>query len=452
MTNQKNRDNSFIANEHEETSKLARASNLRKVFDAHSRFAALGFAQFAMACPLCGDRCTCSATGNPFAGEHTAVLIDPDSNGTSDYTEKQFASSLEARSTAPASISRPNLITHVPVAQAAIATAPADPTFYRRTANGPDEVNEDAWRNEISQRVQAHRARRRRRFDPEASLSLGFEAGVDTEVDAEVAVEASVPAPERTTAPRMYRRIALEMEAQAARAKREASEAEAAAAAETNVIEFPRIAQTEDLFAAYELAEPMMDSPRILDVPEEAMPALAANDAASSLSSLRLDEGEAEDKDVPEWIRNYRDEYDEADLELPLQVAPMRPRVVSAIIDTALVLTATAVFCVIVLSITKFMPLGKAAVLSAICLSATLWLTYHLAFLVFSGTTPGMQVAQLELCSFEGCYPLRRTRGARAWAMGVSCMSLGMGFAWALVDEDGLGWHDRITRTYLRQS
>jgi hypothetical protein len=29
---------------------------------------------------------------------------------------------------------------------------------------------------------------------------------------------------------------------------------------------------------------------------------------------------------------------------------------------------------------------------------------------------------------------------------------MGLGFAWALVDEDCLGWHDRITRTYLRRS
>jgi len=34
----------------------------------------------------------------------------------------------------------------------------------------------------------------------------------------------------------------------------------------------------------------------------------------------------------------------------------------------------------------------------------------------------------------------------------LSCISLGLGFAWAALDEDCLGWHDRITRTYLRQS
>jgi uncharacterized RDD family membrane protein YckC len=287
--------------------------------------------------------------------------------------------------------------------------------------------------------------------------------GFDPEADTADAVSADA-APE-PVAPRMYRRIALEMQAAEARrdaARREEATREAELSAEatpvqvvdelpeTNIIEFPRpAAQTDDLFA-YELAEPMVESPRILDVPDE--PAISAPQPAGySLSSICLD-NDGEDKEIPDWIRNYRDEYDDAGLELPLQVAPLRPRFVSAVIDSALVLTATALFCVIVLSITKYMPQGKPALLIAIVLSATFWLAYHYAFLVFSGLTPGMQVAQLELCSFEGCYPLRKTRGARAFAMGVSCMSLGMGFAWAAVDEDRLGWHDRITRTYLRYS
>lgn len=391
-----------------------------------------------MACPLCGDRCTCSATGNDLAGEHTAVLIDPDSNFSSELTEQQFASSLVPSGPA----SRPS---YARVAVAQTATATADPAFYRPQTSDPDS----AWRDEIVQRVQAHKARRRRRFDPDASLSLGFEQDEPRAVDPGATVIAEPPALETAEAapdvsraalaPRMYRRIALEMERETVAASD--------AAAETNVIEFPRPV-TADLFE--ELAEPMVETPRILDVPEEPVAQGPAAEAYSTLSSIRLDEDE--EKEVPEWIRNYRDEYDEAELEMPLQAAPLRARFLAAVIDTALVLTATALFCVIVLSITKFLPQGKAAGLTAIVLSATFWLAYHYAFLVFSGLTPGMQVAQLELSSFEGCYPLRRTRGARAWAMGISCMSLGMGFAWAMVDEDSLGWHDRITCTYLRQS
>jgi uncharacterized RDD family membrane protein YckC len=120
--------------------------------------------------------------------------------------------------------------------------------------------------------------------------------------------------------------------------------------------------------------------------------------------------------------------------------------------DAVLVLTAAAVFSMIVLSVAKFVPQGKSALAVALLLPATLWAAYHYIFLVFGGITPGMLMAQLELSSFEGCVPLRRTRASRALAMVLSCVSLGLGFAWAMVDEDSLGWHDRITRTYLRQS
>ena len=37
----------------------------------------------------------------------------------------------------------------------------------------------------------------------------------------------------------------------------------------------------------------------------------------------------------------------------------------------------------------------------------------------------------------------------RVLGLALSCASLGLGFFWALIDEDRLGWHDRITRSCL---
>jgi len=31
----------------------------------------------------------------------------------------------------------------------------------------------------------------------------------------------------------------------------------------------------------------------------------------------------------------------------------------------------------------------------------------------------------------------------------LSAISLGMGYAWLFLDEDGLCWHERVTKTYL---
>jgi uncharacterized RDD family membrane protein YckC len=323
------------------------------------------------------------------------------------------------------------------------------------------------WRDEVASRVQAHRARRKRRFDPEASLSLGFDTAVMDEaepaaslssttcvlteveeaemgervheIDFESVEEAEEPqfSPEieaesqpQPEAPRMYERIAMRSSAKAA-PKFDESDSD-------NLIEFPRAATVMNLFAE-ELAE-SITQPRILDVPEPMVEA-----APPPLATIRLDE----DQELPDWVRDYEEE---SSLELPLQVAPLAPRVLSSIMDGVLVLTAAALFSMIVLSVAKFVPQGKEAMAAAVFLPASLWAIYHYIFLVFAGITPGMMMAQLELSSFEGCVPLRKTRASRAWAMMLCCVSLGLGFAWAMVDEDNLGWHDRMTRTYLRQS
>jgi len=41
-------------------------------------------------------------------------------------------------------------------------------------------------------------------------------------------------------------------------------------------------------------------------------------------------------------------------------------------------------------------------------------------------------------------------RQCRAAASALSGFSLGLGYFWALVDEDRVGWHDRISRTHVR--
>ena len=234
------------------------------------------------------------------------------------------------------------------------------------------------------------------------------------------------PAP----SPNIYERMA----AKAAESRRGAIDR---ADSDGNIIEFPRAATVQTSFLE-ELAEPI--TPRILDVPE----AMPEPGTPPPLATIRLDD------EVPDWVKNYEDEQEE--LALPLQVAPMGPRVMSAVMDGVLVLTASALFGLIVLSVAKFVPQGRTALAIALMLPGMLWAVYHYIFLVFGGITPGMMMAQLELSSFEGCVPLRRTRAARALALLLSCVSLGLGFAWAMLDEDNLGWHDRITRTYLRQS
>ena len=69
--------------------------------------------------------------------------------------------------------------------------------------------------------------------------------------------------------------------------------------------------------------------------------------------------------------------------------------------------------------------------------------------MVYSGSTPGLRLAKLELARFDGNPASRRLRRWRVLASFLSAVSLGMGYAWVFLDEDALCWHDRITHTYL---
>ena len=75
---------------------------------------------------------------------------------------------------------------------------------------------------------------------------------------------------------------------------------------------------------------------------------------------------------------------------------------------------------------------------------------YLLLSLSLTGQTAGMRYARIALCTFGDDNPTRSAMRRRLFSMGLSAVSLGLGFAWALLDDEKLGWHDRISRMYQR--
>lgn len=390
-----------------------------------------------MVCSLCGEHCTCSFAGRESSGSHTAVLIDPDQYDTS---EQQFAASLETLQAASE-----------PLPARAYARVMLQSTAPALSQPDVQLGLQKDWRNEVSTRVKAHRARRGYE-DESLPLSFGDEpayvaepVATVTEVDldepqvieeeplgdvlAEMsAAEARVQQPQTPLAEPAI----TEPVTRTAKVRRPRSEGV--------LIEFPK---SQSLFE-HELAEPVASVPRIL----EAEPVIeeASVPVSQPLATITLDE------EATNWQRAYLEPYPDSDIELPLQVAPLAPRMMCLLVDGVLVLAAAAIFAFVVITMTHYMPQGKAALGAALALPAVFWAAYQFLFMTFCGTTPGMQLSQLEICDFEGYFPAKRTRQARAAALLLSCVSCGMGFAWSLVDEDSLGWHDRITRTYLRLS
>jgi uncharacterized RDD family membrane protein YckC len=75
---------------------------------------------------------------------------------------------------------------------------------------------------------------------------------------------------------------------------------------------------------------------------------------------------------------------------------------------------------------------------------------YQWLFFTYAESTPGMRCSKIALCTFNDDNPGRKVLQHRVGALFLAALPLGLGFLWALLDDDRLGWHDRMTRTYQR--
>ena len=130
-------------------------------------------------------------------------------------------------------------------------------------------------------------------------------------------------------------------------------------------------------------------------------------------------------------------------------IASLDERRIAALVDTACLLFAYGGF------VALFGSLGgqfTASKLSAAVYAATIaivYLQYFALFTIFGGTTPGMMFRGLQVTSFTGDPPTPRQMLLRSLGYVLSGGTFFLGFLWAWWDEDGLTWHDRLSRTYL---
>ncbi len=137
-------------------------------------------------------------------------------------------------------------------------------------------------------------------------------------------------------------------------------------------------------------------------------------------------------------------------LELPLQTASLEDRLMAGLVDGALIVGGFLVFVLVFVACTVHPPVGKPAGIAAgiaLCAFAAIYL---LLFFNFGTDTPGMRYAKIALCTFDDENPNRNAMRRRLAALLLSVIPLGLGVLWAFFDDDRLGWHDRISRTYQR--
>jgi len=130
-------------------------------------------------------------------------------------------------------------------------------------------------------------------------------------------------------------------------------------------------------------------------------------------------------------------------------VAGIEERRLAGLIDAACLLFAYGGFLMLFGSLGGQFTLSKLS--AAVCVSTLLivYLQYFALFTVFGGTTPGMMLRGLHVVSFSGEPPTPRQMLWRSVGYMLSAGTLFLGFLWAIWDEDGLTWHDRLSRTYL---
>jgi uncharacterized RDD family membrane protein YckC len=372
-----------------------------------------------MPCSVCGEICRCSLDSDSTAS--TFALSAPE------LQANEAASAQEPESVSPSIASSDN-------------TAPptTDPV-----------VDDSAWRQEVAARLNRYQARRKPRPPRYPSLRLHFNphsraVGDPFDVPAlpsvsnhavvfdGVSADSEAVSSSRNEFPDQLMEASEPGSTSASTAYSAHSEAanpSSVAPARAKIIEFPRFWVPAPP-PADELAEPVASRPRILEAPDVAPPPPA-------LGGITIEPAKQPEREKLPGI------------DIPLQTAPLGRRVAAAAIDDTLIATACALFALVFWKLTAIQPARLQIVAVLASLAALFWAAYQYLLIMYTGSTPGLRLAGLELSRFDGGRVSRKLRRWRVLASFLSAVSLGMGYGWVLLDEDSLCWHDRITRTYL---
>jgi uncharacterized RDD family membrane protein YckC len=264
---------------------------------------------------------------------------------------------------------------------------------------------------------------------------------------------------------------------------------EAEALALEDEIAFRQSPSFEDLGSPIDIPANLIEFPRQLVASRKARPRLAegplreeaeqsAHQSAQT-AQLRIFEVEAAQISTAPSVESLAPEWSSillaahpvsAVVEVP--EAPFQPvlspqtarfslRLMAAIVDGCIVTAALFAFAAVFAftvgklsgpvnsSTGSHITLQTAAVTAAVTFTI-FTLLYQVLFFTLSEATPGMRYARIALCTFADDNPTRTAMRRRILATVLAACPLGIGFLWAWLDEDGLGWHDRISRMYQR--
>jgi uncharacterized RDD family membrane protein YckC len=283
------------------------------------------------------------------------------------------------------------------------------------------ELGADCWRHEVANRLERYRSRRKPRAPRYPSLRLPFDSA-DSWLPASgsaLAEASTATSPEATPESRGEQEIPHLVDLRPAISE----EPELF----TNVIEFPRFAAVP-AYHENELAEPIFERPRIVEAPEVLPPPPA-------LGGILMEPA--------------RDRELETAGDLVLLSASLPRRMLAGLLDALVLVAALVGFGAMFVWLNPQRPPLSVLAVVVMVVAVILWVAYEFLFTVYTGSTPGLRLARLQLVKFDGSPAPRRLRRWRVLASYVSAFSLGLGYLWSVLDEDGLCWHDRISHTHF---
>jgi uncharacterized RDD family membrane protein YckC len=133
----------------------------------------------------------------------------------------------------------------------------------------------------------------------------------------------------------------------------------------------------------------------------------------------------------------------------PLPLAPMGRRFLAGVLDAVVLLVSAGLFAFIFWRAGGHVTMRALNVAVLVFIPAFIVMAYFGLFTALTATTPGLLWMGLEIRDMDGGRPTPQDAFYRAFGCLVSTSALLLGFVWALVDSEGLTWHDRMSRTFL---
>jgi len=278
-------------------------------------------------------------------------------------------------------------------------------------AKPPVAEDPSPWRRELSERVQSFRQRRARlRNEPAREESLDFEFEPrETSASLEPGVEEILEFPQNV----------LTVDAEIAP---------------------PAALENDVQYSDAETLEKGDEGLEILDSALAQADEFAIEPAAPADNRLEIVVGPPE-IDAPAAA---------SQLELQaLPVAPLGRRFLAGLVDGLVLLLGAGLFALIFWRAGGHLtPVPPNLAIVALIAVTFVWAYFGL-FTALTFSTPGLIWMGIEVRNMEGWPPAHRESLLRAFGYLMSISALMIGFLWALVDGEGLTWHDRISGTFL---